>query len=60
MAISYLGSLFLLTHTYKTLQEAIAACRLDLDAGLFSIVVEDPTNHRFCLWCPLPPECYQL
>jgi len=54
--ISYLGWFFLLTNTYASLKEAIAACRNDLDAGLLSIVVEDKSTKIFTLWCPVPNE----
>lgn len=57
MAISFQGMMFLHTHTYQTLNEAIAACRQDLEADLFSIVIIDSHNHQFSLWCPLPEEC---
>jgi hypothetical protein len=54
--ISYLGLSYLLTHTYRTMKEAIAACRKDLDAGLFSIVVENHDTKDISLWCPLPEQ----
>jgi hypothetical protein len=55
-AIRYLDCFFLLTNTYSSLKEAIAACRNDLDVGLFSIVVEDKGKKNFTLWCPVPNE----
>jgi hypothetical protein len=55
-AIHYLDWFFLLTNTYSSLKEAIAACRNDLDAGLMSIVVEDKGNKNYTLWCPVPNE----
>jgi hypothetical protein len=55
-AICYLGWSFLMTNSYNSLQEAIAACRRDLDVGLFSIVVEDILTQNFSLWCPIPTE----
>jgi hypothetical protein len=54
--IYYLGWSFLMTNSYRNLQEAIAACRQDLDVGLFSIVVENIRTQDFTLWCPIPQE----
>ena len=54
--IKYLGWSFLMTNSYRSLQEAIAACRQDLDVGLFSIVVENICTKDFSLWCPIPTE----
>jgi hypothetical protein len=51
-AIDYLGQLFLPIESYKNAEEAIAACRNDLEAGLFSIVVQEPNQVR--IWCPIP------
>jgi hypothetical protein len=55
-AIYFLGWSFLMTNSYKSLKEAIAACRRDLDVGLFSIVVENICTKEFSLWCPVPKE----
>ncbi len=46
--ICYLGKNFLPTNVHATQQEAIAACRRDLDAGTISIVVDE--GDRTSLW----------
>jgi hypothetical protein len=51
-AIEYLGQLFLPIETHKNPQAAINACRTDLEAGLFSIVVQETNQVR--IWCPIP------
>ncbi|WP_041698376.1 hypothetical protein [Thalassoporum mexicanum] len=51
-AIDYLGQLFLPAETYKNSDDAINACRADLESGLFSIVVQEPNQVR--IWCPIP------
>ncbi|AFY71001.1 hypothetical protein Pse7367_2746 [Thalassoporum mexicanum PCC 7367] len=57
IAIIYLGKTFLATDIYADLKAAILACRRDLDAGLFSIVVKGKDNYQ--IWCPLPIELEQ-
>jgi hypothetical protein len=52
LSIDYLGYTFLPIYVYKSLQEAILACRQDLEAGLLSIVVTEAK--RFSVWWHLP------
>ncbi len=49
---SYLGHNFVPSNAYKNVKDAIAACRIDLDTGLFSLVV--PEGSIFRVWCLLP------
>ena len=46
--ICYLGKTFLPIDVHATQQEAIAACRRDLDAGMMSIVVDE--GDRVSIW----------
>ncbi|PZO38714.1 MAG: hypothetical protein DCF19_16055 [Pseudanabaena frigida] len=48
MGICYLGKTFLPIDVHSNQQEAIAACRQDLDAGMMSIVVDE--GDRVSLW----------
>jgi hypothetical protein len=57
-ALSYMNQHFIPTHSFGKMEEAIATCRRDLDAGLFSIVVRDRQEISVC--CPLPPEIAKL
>lgn len=57
-AICYMGWTFLATTSYKEDRDAFAACRRDLDVGLFSIVVQE--NGKFSIWCPLPTQMLNL
>jgi hypothetical protein len=59
IALSYLGKTFLATDIYADMKEAIMACRRDLDAGLFSIIVKDSDQGVYRIWCPLPVEVEQ-
>jgi hypothetical protein len=57
IALNYLGQTFLATDIYADAREAVLACRRDLDAGLFSIIVKEKGAYR--IWCPLPTEVEQ-
>jgi len=46
--ICYLGKTFLPINIHPNQQEAIAACRRDLDGGMLSIVVDE--GDRVSLW----------
>jgi hypothetical protein len=46
--ICYLGKTFLPIDVHPTQQEAIAACRRDLDLGMLSIIVDE--GDRVSLW----------
>ena len=55
-AVKFMDQHFVPTQQFSTLEDAIKACRRDLDAGMFSIVVKDKANQQALLCCPLPPE----
>ena len=46
--IHYLGKTFLPIDVHTSQQDAIAACRQDLDAGMVSIIVDE--GDRLSLW----------
>ncbi|MEY3304645.1 MAG: hypothetical protein RLZZ139_3018 [Cyanobacteriota bacterium] len=46
--INYLGKTFLPINVHVNQQEAIAACRRDLDLGMLSIIVDE--GDRVSLW----------
>ncbi len=46
--ISYLGKTFLPVDTHETPEQAIDACRRDLDSGTISIIVDE--GDRVSLW----------
>jgi len=46
--ICYLGKTFLPIDVHRNQQEAIAACRRDLDLGMLSIIVDE--GERVSLW----------
>lgn len=46
--INYLGKTFLPINVHANQQEAIAACRRDLDLGMLSIIVDE--GDRVSLW----------
>ncbi len=50
--IGYRGHRFVIRQAYSRLQDAVLACRNDLDGGGLSIVVQD--NNRFGVWSELP------
>lgn len=52
--IRYLNKTFAPTQKYKTLDEAIAACRHNLDIGMFSLVIKDA--EQYGVWTPLPEQ----
>ncbi len=50
--ISYRGLAFLPTRSFASQEDAIAACRRDLEIGVLSIVVRSPQG--LTLWSPVP------
>lgn len=50
--IVFLGKTFVADRAYKSLNEAIAACRKDLDLGLAILITPDAA--RFQVWVSVP------
>ncbi len=59
-AVKFMDQHFVPTQNFAKLDDAIKACRRDLDAGLFSIVVKDKENQQVALCCSLPAEVATL
>jgi hypothetical protein len=59
-AVKFMGQHFIPTQKFANLDDAIKACRRDLDAGLFSIVVKDKETQQAALCCSLPAEVATL
>jgi len=57
-AVSFMNQFFVPTHSFRKLESAIRTCRQDLEAGLFSIVVQSREQAQVC--CPLPREIAQV
>ncbi len=53
-SIKYLGQTFIPVQVHASLEEAINACRRDLDTGMMSIIVTD--QYRTSLWWHLPSQ----
>lgn len=58
LAVSFMNQHFVPTQIFYKQEEAVLACRRDLDAGLFSILVQG--DQELVLCCPLPPEIATL
>ena len=50
--IVFLGKTFVADKSYKSLDEAIAACRQDLDLGLAVLIT--PDTEKFRVWVSVP------
>ncbi|MEA5476840.1 hypothetical protein VB774_04325 [Pseudanabaena galeata UHCC 0370] len=50
--IVFLGKTFVADKSYKSLDEAIAACRQDLDLGLAVLIT--PDAEKFRVWVSVP------
>ena len=50
--IVFLGKTFVADRAYKSLDEAIAACRQDLDLGLAVLIT--PDAEKFRVWVSVP------
>jgi len=54
--ISFMNQYFVPTQEFAKMEDAIKACRRDLDAGILSIVVKDKEKQQAVLCCPVPAE----
>ncbi len=52
--IVFLGKTFVVDKFYKSLNEAIAACRADLDLGVALLIA--PEADKFCVWVSVPTQ----
>ncbi len=50
----FLGKTFVVDKLYKSLNEAIAACRADLDLGVALLIA--PEADKFCVWVSVPTQ----
>jgi hypothetical protein len=59
-AVNFMGQHFIPTQKFANLNDAIKACRRNLDAGVFSIVIKDKETQQVMVCSPLPAELATL